>query len=144
MSRETRYWHDEVGYNYRLTNLQAAIGCAQLERIGEFIHQRKQLEEAYKSILNNHFKITWQKDLPDRNRVTWLVSFRSEEKNEIARIFSENEINCRPFFYPLSSMPIYKKFVFKPCKTSYEISRTGLSLPTFLGLDFDRIQNCFI
>ena len=143
MSKQKRYWHDEIGYNYRLTNLQAAIGCGQLERIEFFINERRKIEEKYKLILKDLFDIKWPKDFPDRSRVTWIVSGCCETKKQLLKKLSENQIDSRPFFYPLSSMPIYEKYTFEPCRVSYEISRTGFSLPTFIGIDFEQIKSCF-
>ena len=74
MNKTKRYWHDEVGFNYRMTNLQAAIGCGQLERIDEIISQRREVELNYKKKLQSIDFIEWQTDLEDRQRVVWLVS----------------------------------------------------------------------
>ena len=69
MSKTKRYWHDVIGYNYRMTNLQAAIGLAQLERIEEIHKNRKMYEENYKEILDSK-NFTFQQDIENRTRIT--------------------------------------------------------------------------
>jgi len=135
MSSERRYWHDIVGYNYRLTNLQASIGLAQLERIDEILKNRKNYEEAYYSKLQNIF--IFQTNLKYRNRITWLVSVlvnKNMNRDEIINNLSELGIDARPFFYPLNEMEIYKKFSKNPTPVSQKISYRGLNLPTYESL----------
>jgi perosamine synthetase len=72
MSKTKRYWHERVGFNYRLTNLQASIGLAQLERIDEIHKNRKAYENGYKDVLSSDY--FFQNDLEGRARITWLVS----------------------------------------------------------------------
>lgn len=129
MNKTKRYWHDVVGYNYRMTNLQAAIGCAQLERIEEILKAREEIEEKYKIIYANE-PITWQINVPNRKRIIWLVSALIDNREEFRARLSSNNIDSRPFFYPLSSMDIYSKYSAIPCTVSIDLSKKGLSLPT--------------
>jgi len=133
MSRTRKYWHDVVGYNYRMTNIQAALGCAQLDNIETFLRERKMMENSYREILGGADGITLQSnDLPKRNRVTWLTSILIEngKRDEFAAILKDKHIDSRPFFYPLSIMPLYKRFA-SSCRNSSEISQNGLNLPTY-------------
>lgn len=146
MNKQKKYWHDMVGYNYRMTNLQAALGCAQLERIGELIEQRKKVEKKYKEILSEFSFIQWQESVTDREKVTWLVSaFLPEGGRD--RLFEElkkNQIDVRPFFYPMSEMPLYKPYVFS-ATNSQKISKLGFNLPTinFELINFDKVYAAF-
>jgi perosamine synthetase len=143
MSRTKRYWHDVIGYNYRMTNLQAAIGLAQLERIEDIHENRKKYEDSYQGILNAE-KFTFQNNLKDRKRITWLVSILIDEsidRDEYIRKLQENGIDARPFFYPLSEMDIYKPYC--RCKTlvAYKLSKIGFNLPTYESLkNLDEIK----
>ncbi len=74
MNRNRKYWHDMVGYNYRMTNVQAAIGCAQLERIDEILEWRQKIEEGYVKIFNNYSYIESQHKIQSTRRIPWLVS----------------------------------------------------------------------
>lgn len=136
MSKTKRYWHDVIGYNYRTTNLQAAIGLAQLERIDEIHKNRKMYEDKYRKILDPDM-FTFQKNLQNREKITWLVSVLLREDIERDGYISklkEKGIDARPFFYPLSDMDIYKLY----CKTytpvTHKISKIGLNLPTYESL----------
>lgn len=139
MNKQKKYWHDEVGYNYRMTNLQAAIGCAQLERVTEIIAERDLIEENYKKALTNLNLIQWQKQFPNRKKVVWLVSVLSEKKEKVMEKLKENGIDVRPFFYPLSEMPVYKNYVFSSV-ISQKLSKIGLNFPTIENVDFENVK----
>jgi perosamine synthetase len=131
MSKEKRYWHVEVGYNYRMTNLQAAIGVAQLERIDNILQKRKNIENKYKEYLTDIVFIEFQNDgLEHRGKVNWLVSVLVKDGNrdKYMELLKATGIDVRPFFYPLSEMELYSKYVFSNT-IAKEISKIGLNLP---------------
>lgn len=133
MSPQKRYWHDVVGYNYRMTNLQAAIGLAQLERIDYILGYREEIEQSYRKALREVASIGFQRnDLPHRKKITWLVSclVQPENRDPLLQLLERNGIDCRPFFYPLGDMEIYKNYIFSN-QNSKNISKRGLLLPTF-------------
>jgi len=136
MSKTKRYWHDVIGYNYRMTNLQAAIGLAQLERIEEIHKNRRKYEENYRDILDKD-KFTFQNDLDKHRKVTWLVSVLlddSIDREKYITQLKENGIDARPFFYPLSDMDIYKKYCKNETVVTHRLSKVGLNLPTYESL----------
>jgi perosamine synthetase len=133
MSTEKSYWHDVIGYNYRLTNLQAAIGLAQLERIDEIHDGRMRCEKDYFNLLSKH-GFTVQKTLKNRDKITWLVSALIPEtinRDDFIAQIKSHGIDVRPFFCQLSSMPIYQKFSNRNNRVSREISSLGVSFPTY-------------
>lgn len=136
MSRTKRYWHEVVGYNYRMTNLQAAIGLAQLERI-ESIHQnRREYEQGYRAVLPED-RFSFQQDRAGAQRITWLVSVLLRDpatRDECMQELQAGGIDVRPFFYPLSAMPPYKQFARQPTPVAADLSARGLSLPTYESL----------
>ncbi len=136
MSKTKRYWHDVIGYNYRMTNLQAAIGLAQLERIEEIHKNRRKYEENYKEILPND-KFAFQSDCENRTRVTWLVSVllnESIDREEYIQKLKNQGIDARPFFYPLSDMEIYRPYCKVETPVTHKLSKVGLNLPTYESL----------
>jgi perosamine synthetase len=139
MNKQKKYWHDEVGYNYRMTNLQAAIGCAQLERVNEIIAERDLIEINYKKSLDELNLLQWQKQYSNRKKVVWLVSVLSNQKEKVMERLKENNIDVRPFFYPLSEMPVYKNYVFSS-SVSQKLSKIGLNLPTIENVDFEKVK----
>jgi perosamine synthetase len=131
MNPKRKYFHETVGYNYRLTNLQAAIGCAQLERIEQIIEEHKQIENNYLGVLNTAQNFIWQKNFPNSEKVVWLVSCLIKEgRDELIKYCGKNNVDVRPFFYPLSTMPIYKVYARKICTNALLISEQGVNLPT--------------
>ena len=144
MSKTKRYWHDEVGFNYRMTNLQAAIGVAQLERVERIIAERKAVETAYKATLAEFDFIEWQQDVKDNNRVVWLVSIalRKTNREKLFSALNKFGVDVRPFFYPLSEMPVYKPYVHSSGNSSV-ISARGLNLPTIENIDHQKVYDAF-
>lgn len=146
MSRKKRYYHEVIGFNYRMTNLQAAIGVAQLERIDDILDWRMQLEIQYRKKLSLINGVTMQKtDLSDRFKITWLVSVLVDEKkrDQVLEVLKENRIDARSFFIPLSEMELYKRYA-EECKCSKKVSRMGLNLPTTYEIkekDIETIAN---
>ncbi|MCX4296481.1 MAG: aminotransferase class I/II-fold pyridoxal phosphate-dependent enzyme [Lachnospiraceae bacterium] len=142
MSRERKYYHEVVGFNYRMTNMQAAIGVAQLEHINEILEWRQSLEERYRSIFSKISQLQMQRnDLRGRKKIAWLVSVLvdSDKRDEVLRKFKQSNVDARPFFIPLSEMDIYKKYA-KDCTVSRRISRMGLNLPTTYEIDDEKIE----
>ncbi|MBW4360335.1 aminotransferase class I/II-fold pyridoxal phosphate-dependent enzyme [Flavobacterium taihuense] len=140
MSKEKRYWHDFVGYNYRLTNLQAAIGVAQFERLSEFVNAKRKLAEIYNETLSKYsfFQIPMEKQ--DTYNSYWLYTFLVKEeapfkREELMDYLNKKGVETRPVFYPLHVMPPYKLFGSNEnLKVSTDISEIGMSLPSSVSL----------
>ena len=144
MSKSRRYFHEIVGYNYRLTNLQAAIGLAQLERIDNIHKNRSSYEKLYRNVMVS-CDFEFQIDLENRQRITWLVCLLAKNKSErdkLIDVLKANTIEARPFFYLLSEMDIYKKYSKKENSVAAKISTRGLNLPAYESLkSLEQIEN---
>lgn len=114
MRRGRRYWHDVVGHNFRLTNLQAAVGCAQLERADALIRERARVYRAYRERLSRIPGVTLQHFKPEVEPVVWAVAARLAPecfpggRDAVLRRLGKAGIEMRPGFYPFSVMPLYK------------------------------------
>lgn len=142
MRKERRFYHEAVGFNYRMTNLQAAVGVAQLEKFEEMLAWRSALEEKYRIRLADAQGVTLQRnDLPGRCKVTWLVSVLVDSACRDACIsrLKEDGIETRPFFYPLSDMDVYQKYVFS-CRNSKRIAAMGINLPTLKRMTDEDVE----
>lgn len=142
MSKQHKYYHTMVGYNYRMTNMQAAIGVAQLERIQDLLRWRCKLEEDYRAAIKDIEGIEMQRnDLPNRKKITWLISaLMPEEKREsFIEEMKDKGIDIRPFFIPLSEMEIYKKYSFSNA-VSRRVSRQGINFPTLNAVTKNTIE----
>ena len=136
MNKQKRYWHDVVGFNYRMTNLQAAIGVAQLERIETIHRNRRDYEDCYRVALSGK-NFIFQNDLSKRHRITWLVSFLLDENTNRDKYIDnlrDKGMDARPFFHPLSVMEIYKEYCRNKTPVSNKLASRGLSLPTYESL----------
>ena len=144
MSPKKKYWHDIVGFNFRMTNLQAAIGCAQLEKIDDILKRNSIIESRYKEILKEQ-NIQWQSDKdPKRKRVVWIVTGMSNKRDLIIERGVKHGIDMRRFFYPLCEMDIYKRYSKGNYLISSKLSEYGFSLPTHNDVDFDKISKSLI
>ena len=142
-----RYWHQEVGFNYRMTNLQAAVGVAQLERVDQLLAGKLRLAEAYRSGLAAcGEKITFPAILPNTLNSYWSFSILidgltgEEERDALIQRLSAQGIDSRPFFYPMHEMPPYANFVAPGgCPVSRGLSYRGISLPSSTKISPDEI-----
>jgi perosamine synthetase len=143
MSPKKRYWNEVVGFNYRLTNLQAAIGVAQMERIDEFIDRKLKLADFYNKVFESIPGIQIPANLPGRFNTYWLytvlISDKHLSRDELIEKLLLCGIETRRVFYPLHDMPIYQKFVLpgQEFPTSTHIGNYGISLPSSLTLTAD-------
>ena len=138
-----KYWHDIIGFNFRMTNMQAALGVAQLEKINLLIKHKINIAKTYDKYLKNFKKILIPKTEIWADHSFWLYNIILKEGNEKTRdnlIFklSQAGIEARPMFYPASDMKIYSKFK-KNTKLS-KISYRGISLPSYIGLSAEDIK----
>ncbi len=138
MSLKKRYYHDFVGHNFRLTNLQSAIGLAQLERFKSINKIKKTIAKRYISGLIKINCLKFQKTLDKCEHSFWafpLVLKTKIHKQIIEKKLNEYGIETRNFFYPLNIQKPYKKYSKnKNYHLSEDISERGLCLPTFIGL----------
>ena len=146
MNPNKRYWHDVVGFNYRLTNLQAAIGVAQMERLDEFIAKKRKIASIYKEHLKH---IDCIEKFPIENidniHSHWLytVILRQDiDRDRVIDLLMEAGVEARPVFYSMHIMPPYKSFK-KSAKltNSLFISKQGISFPSSVGISFNEIKH---
>jgi len=143
MNPEKRYWHPEIGYNYRMTNLQAALGLAQLERIDELIEKKRQIFGWYKEFLGDLEGIRLNPEKEWAKNVFWMVCIVLEKelgisRDELMAKLKEKGIDTRPFFYPMSQMPMYNSG--EERSVTYNLSERGLNLPSGVNLNKDEAQ----
>ena len=115
MSKEKRYWHPEIGFNFRMTNLQAAIGVAQLEKIELFIDVKRKNALLYNSLLKGVKGITLPPEKEWAKSTYWMYSILIDKgeyglsRDELIEKLKENNIDSRPFFYPMSYYRLIKQ-----------------------------------
>ena len=144
-----RFVHRELGWNYRMTNLQAALGRAQLSQASEFLLRKKQIGKMYL----HHLAEVPGVQLPletahESDNVFWVFGLVLKDEtrmsaNDVMRRLSELGIGTRPFFFPLHSQPVLSKFNVNstnPLPVAERIAKMGLYIPTFVRLTDDSIE----
>jgi perosamine synthetase len=137
MSPDRSYWHERVGFNYRITNLQAAIGQSQIWRVHEVLQRNARIAVLYREALKGIPDVRFPPELPDEYRpVVWMtcVQVPADKRLLLMRAAHEAQIETRPFFHPLSALPPYGKYA-SSCPNSIELSATGVNLPTSHAVD---------
>ena len=137
-----RYIHERLGWNYRMTNMQAAIGCAQLERIGDFIERKREIGRKYRSAFGGIRNIQMLKQHTDYSEsIDWgfgsvFTGAQSKNRDKVCQFLGENGIGTRSFFYPLHLQPfIQKEFGLSPKLPECErIAKAGFYIPSGLGM----------
>ena len=147
MSKKTRYYHVEIGFNFRMTNIQAAVGVAQLSKVNNFLQKRRQ---NYKKFLNKLKSIKYLKFQKMENWAEssfWLYTILLNNdspisKTEFIKRLEIKGVETRPIFYAFSLMKIYRKYIKKKQRflVSEKISKSGLSLPSFTDLKSSQID----
>lgn len=144
MSKDKRYWHTEIGFNYRMTNLQAALGLAQIERVEELLAKKRQIFSWYQEFLAGVTNIKLNPQMSWAKNVYWMICLLLDENIKISRDefivkLKEQGIDSRPFFYPMSLMPMYNREK-TDNPVAYSISPRGLNLPSSVNLEKDQVK----
>jgi perosamine synthetase len=138
MNPNKRYWYDVVGFNYRMTNLQAAVGTAQVDKLDMLIAKRRQLANWYSNAFRDLVEsevIKLPPEMPWARNIYWMYSILLEDsfgtsRDELVRGLEEKGIETRPLFYPLHLMPPYQGYNSSAFPVAEEIGRKGLNLPS--------------
>ena len=144
MDPKKKYWHNKTGFNFRMTNLQAAIGVAQLEKINYLIREKIKIAKLYNKYLKKSENIILPMEEKWANHSYWLYNIVIKNIDEKIRDnfinkLGESGIEVRPMFYPASDMKIFKKYTRN--KNMRKVSYQGISLPSFIGLKNNEIYS---
>jgi perosamine synthetase len=142
MSPEKRYFHEERGYNYRITNLQAALGVAQLERIDEFLGRRTEIMSWYNSAIATTDGVRLNRVKNWAKSAFWMVClevdwFDEARRDAFMQALRARGIDSRPYFCTMSSMPMYRQ---APLPVASRKAQTGLNLPSYFELTKSEVQ----
>lgn len=140
-SKTRRFYHNEIGHNYRLTNIQAAIGLAQLENVDEKLKKKISNARLYNELLKDLEIIQLPTEKPWAKNTYWLYSIvlkKSNLRDKMIIYLDKKGIETRPFFYPLHKLPMYltkEKF-----PVAEYLGRNGISLPSSASLTQKEIR----
>lgn len=144
MDLHRRYWFPVVGYNYRMTNIEAAIGLAQLENVSIFLEKRRLIAQWYNEYLKNIPGIVLPVEKVYALHSYWMYTILIEEefgrnRDQTMDMLQKNGVETRPMFYPMHIMPVYKQDS-AMLKCAEELASKGMNLPTFYGLREDDVK----
>lgn len=142
LSEGREYWHDIIGYNYRMTNICAAIGLAQLEQVQTFLMKKRQIANWYAEEFAGCPDIEFQREIGDLYNSYWMCSILVDHpgKRDMLRSrLAEKGIETRPFFWPVHLMPMYRK------ENEYfplaeDLADRGINLPSYPMLTKEQVH----
>jgi perosamine synthetase len=140
---EKTFWNSEVAYKYKMSNLQAALGLGQLERIEQLVDAKRQIFAWYKEILESESSICLNSERPEVKNSYWMVTAIVEgvNKEKLGSILKTEGIDTRPFFYPLSTLPAYAHLnATRLQSVASRISPYGINLPSALSLTKSQVH----
>ncbi|MBU2623740.1 MAG: DegT/DnrJ/EryC1/StrS family aminotransferase [Proteobacteria bacterium] len=142
LSEGREYWHDIIGYNYRMTNICAAIGLAQMEQVQTFLMKKRQIANWYAEELINCPKIEFHREIGDLYHSYWMCSILVDElrkRDVLRRRLAEKGIETRPFFWPVNLMPMYyKENMHSP--VAEDLASRGVNLPSYPLLTKEQVH----
>lgn len=139
------FYHEEIGYNFRMPNLLAAMGCAQLENIDDYSRAKRKNAVLYNKLLCDVKGITLPVERKGVKNIYWLYSILVEDEYDISRDklilkLKENGIQSRPFFMSVHDMPPYKECRSGDMSVTDDIVKKGINLPSSVGLTEGEIK----
>lgn len=139
------FYHTDIGFNFRMPNILAAMGCAQLENIEEYIEIKRKNAFTYNQLLKGIKNITLPIEKIETRNVFWLYSILIEDgfqvsRDELIKIMYEAGIETRPFFIPVHTMPPYKNCKCGDLSITEEVSLKGINLPSSVSLNEQDIE----
>ena len=148
---ERRFIHEELGWNFRMSNVQAAVGVAQLERIAEILTKKRAIGRWYNERLKDHplLQLPVERTAYAEN-IYWVYGIVLDDQvpfdasAAIARL-KVNGVDSRHFFWPMHEQPVLQKrglFTNEHCPHAERIARRGLYLPSGIGLTQDEVDVC--
>jgi perosamine synthetase len=140
VSPTREYWHDTIGYNYRMTNICAAIGVAQLEHVEEILQRKRRIAEWYNDELDG-LPITTQFASEDSHHSYWMYSILARSREECNRFRSELRlagVETRPLFHPVHLLPPY--FTGLTFPVAEALAPCGINLPSYPGLEREQVK----
>lgn len=141
------YDHDEVGYNYRLTNIQAAMGVAQMERLEEFVRIKRENAIIYKELLSDidGVKLLWEKSWAGSNFWFYTITVQREHKRPLMDFLLGKNIQVRPIWKLINTLPMYKDFLAYKIINAVESYERCINLPCSVNLkeeDIIFVRDC--
>ena len=142
------YDHGEIGFNYRLTNVQAAIGIAQMERLDEFIEKKRAIAGVYRGELAHVPGLTLMQESDGCSATYWLFTIltppgtRLDDRKKIILQLIDSGVGVRPLWHPIHDLQPYRNCQAYKIENSALLYERAISLPSSVGLNVDQLRSC--
>jgi perosamine synthetase len=138
---QMEYIHDEIGYNYRLVNVLAAIGVAQMEEFPKLLENKRKMDAFYRNELNGVGDIAFQEVSNDVQANCWLFTFKTGKMRELLTFLNENGVQSRPFWMPMNQLPMFKDDIYVSKSNQSEVIYSQcISIPSSAGISQNEMQ----
>lgn len=142
VGQSKQFWPDVIGYKYKISNMQAAVGCAQIERIDELLNRKREIFFSYKHALG-HLPLKMNPEIDETKNSFWMPTIVIDEgvkfeREVLLRQFKEDQIDGRVFFWPLSMLPMFERA--DENINSYSICHRAINLPSYHDITSDDIN----
>ncbi len=136
------YDHNEIGYNYRLTNIQAAMGVAQMEGLDKFVEIKRKNAFTYQNIFSNldGIEFLWEKQWVKSNFWFYTIKVSMHHKKALLDYLLSKSIQVRPMWKPIHTLPMYKDCQAFRVESALKVYDTALNLPCSIGIKMEEIE----
>ena len=134
------FWMESIGYKYKMSNIQAALGLAQVERMDDLVNRKREIFSNYKHLLASVKDIELNNEPAETKNSFWMPTIvlgtsYNIDREDLFSYLKDNLVDYRPFFYPLSSLPMFQDKIEN--SVSYSIFKKAFHLPTFHDMTLD-------
>jgi perosamine synthetase len=146
---QKRFQHEEIGWNLRMSNMQAALGVAQLERLDEFVVRKRHMGQRYTELLADIPGLQLPVAHTDyADNIYWVYGLVLQDEvpfdaAEVMRHLSQQKIGTRPFFWPMHEQPVFQKMGLlagETCPVAEKIARRGFYIPSGMALTDEQME----
>ena len=140
-SSAMEYIHDEIGYNYRLVNVLAAIGVAQMEKFPTLLENKRKMDNFYRSELAGVGDIVFQEVSDEVEANCWLFTFKTSKMRDLLTYLNENGVMSRPFWMPMNQLNMFQNDIYvSKNNESNKIYETCISIPSSAGITDEQMK----
>ena len=135
------YIHDEIGYNYRLVNVLAAIGVAQMETFPEILEHKKAMDAFYREQVQGVGDIKFQTIPEGASPNCWLFTFSTSRMRELLAYLNDNGVQSRPFWMPMNQLVMFKENMYiNETDVSASVYENSISFPSSAGITQEQME----
>lgn len=135
------YIHDEIGYNYRLVNVLAAIGVAQMEEFPTLLESKRKMDHYYRTQLNGVGDIEFQEVSDEVDANCWLFTFKTKYMRQLLNFLNDNGVQSRPFWMPMNQLEMFKNDIFiSNDNQSEQVYASSISIPSSAGISLVEME----